>query len=291
MATFLELCQQVAHESGTIEGTRPLTTDGQTGRLGLIVSFVRQAWLDIQNTARWRFLYKELPGNAVLRPGVHTYKPDSLGLGAQDFQAWELVDPQIGTSMSIWDINPRTNTFENPQDDQTDLFAIDYATLKRRFQYGTEAVRRERPRYVAISDAVDELVFAPTPDAVADGGDASLVPQYRLVATYVTAPQIFREEGDDDVEPAGLPVRYHEAIKWKAMRLLAEFDEADALVLQTAQLNLNSYLSAMRRDLLRRGGPYIDTQGGLGLGGSIGGRSFGLGIGAGFGPPPTAGFG
>ena len=66
--------------------------------------------------------------------------------------------------------------------------------------------------------------------------------------------------------------------------LLAEFDEADTLVLHTAERNYRSYSGAMRRDLLRRGGPYIDSDP---LGGSFGGRSFG---GGGFGPPPTVGF-
>ena len=257
----------MAAESGTIQGAgKPGTVTGQTDRLGLIVSWVRQAWLDIQNSARWRFLYRDLPGTAVLVQGTDCYDAASFGLRADDFQSWVIADSQIGAALSIWD---PTVFPDNPQADQSDVFPTDDALRKRTYGYGAEAVRQGRPLEVAINDR-NQLCFSPIPDAA-----------YRVTGTYIRSPQILNADEDVPIMPA----QYHEGIKWKALRLLAEFDEADALVLQTTDLNFRRYYDPMRRDLLRRGGPYIDTES---LGGSLGGRSFGVGA---FGPPPTAGFG
>lgn len=225
------------------------------------MSWVRQAWLDIQNSARWRFLYRPFPDTAALVAGTACY--DGTSLGIEDLASWIISDPASGPSLSLYDPDEGVA-------DQQDVFPTDYQLLERRYLFGDESENRDRPLEVAINDQ-NQLCFGPVPDKA-----------YRLVDFYVRTPQIL--ERDDDVPI--MPARYHEAIKWQALRLLAEFDEADTLVLQTADLNYRSYASAMRRDLLRRGGPYIDFDGGLGS--SLGGRSFGTGA---FGPPPTTGFG
>ncbi|MYD93355.1 MAG: hypothetical protein F4Y02_06625 [Chloroflexi bacterium] len=272
MATFLELCQAVAAESGTIHGVQPATTTGQTDRLGLIVGWVRQAWVDIQNSADWRFLYRDFTQAGVVRlvQGQRTYTGKLL---RSDFARWVLADPLNGTGMTAdpGERGDRSGEFE--------LFPMDYEAYRRTHQF---VVGDEQgvPRNVAVNYEND-LVVGPIPDRT-----------YVLRGPYVRAPQMLGKDADGndlsqpDEDVPIMPAQYHEAIKWKALRLLGEFDEADTLVLQTADINYRSYASAMRRDLLRRGGPYIDTEGGLG--GSLGGRSFGTGV---FGPPPTAGFG
>lgn len=259
---------------------------GQTARLGLIVEFVRQAWLDIQNSANWRFLYRDIPTGKSLAAGTACYAGTVRGLDLPRFRGWIVADAFSGNAVSLQD----------PDEDRGDeqrVGAVDSQVLARQHYFGAEADTQERPLVVAINDA-NELCFGPIPDK-----------NYILRGRYVRGPQIFALDADGAPDPDDpyqvpegdsfapdrqepiMPADYHAAIKWKALRLLGEFDEADALVLQTTDLNFRRYYDAMRRDLLRRGGPYIDTEGGLG--GSLGGRSFGIGS-AGFGPPPTAGF-
>ena len=252
MATFLELCQAVAAESGTITGVRPQTTIGQADRLGLIVSWVRQAWVDIQNSARWKFLRQALPAEAALVAGQKVYAPASFGIGAGQvppLQSW-VLGPR--TPLSIYDP-------DLGQADETEVQQIGYGRWRRNYDFGSEASQTDRPLWVAYDDSATahgSIVFGPAPDK-----------PYRL--------QVFAADADVPI----MPPQYHDAIKWAALKLLVQFDEADALAITTIDRELNSYLGPMRRDLLPLGGPYIDSES---LGGSLGGRSFG----GAFGPPP-----
>lgn len=220
--------------------------------------------MDIQHSADWRFLYKDLPENtpARLTPGTAAYS-GAGSFSLDDFSRWVLADPFSGSAISLQGPN------ESRADEQY-LAPTDYQVLRNRYYFGGQADLTDRPLEVAVNDQ-NELAFGPIPDKA-----------YIVRGRYIRSPQILTVDADVPIMPA----QYHEAIKWKALRLLGEYDEADTLVLQTAELNFRSYASAMRRDLLRRGGPYIDTEGGLG--GSLGGRSFGVGA---FGPAPTTGFG
>ena len=261
MATFLELCQAVAAESGTINGVRPQTTVGQADRLGLVVSWVRQAWVDIQNSARWKFLRVALPPEAALVQGQKLYAPASFGIGAgavPPLQSWIL---DRNTPLSIYDP-------DLGQADETEVHQVGYGRWRRNYDFGAEAAQTERPVWVAYDESASahgSIVFGPAPDKA-----------YPLRGFYWRTPQVFAADADVPI----MPPQYHHAIKWAALKLLVQFDEADALAITTIDRELRSYLGPMRRDLLPRGGPYIDSES---LGGSLGGRSFG----GAFGPPPA----
>ena len=61
---FLELVQMTVQQSGTIQGLRPQTVAGQVDRLKQFVDFVREAYLDIQNSHRaWRWLNSRFVGS------------------------------------------------------------------------------------------------------------------------------------------------------------------------------------------------------------------------------------
>ena len=252
MATFLELCRAVANESGTLEGDRPLTTAGQTGRLALVVSWVRQGWVDIQNVAQWRFLKRPIPETAELVAGTRFYTAASFGI--TDHQSWIVGNP---TPLSVFPAG-------GDQGVESRLVFLDFEDWYLRFDYGSGAAETGKPVYVSL-DSDLRLCIGPAPDA-----------NYRLRGRYGRKPQVLAA----DAEVPIMPDQYHEAIKWKAISLLVEFDEADRLVIATAERSLNSYLGAMRRDLLPRGGPYIDA---TPLGGQDPGSRYYTGA---FGSPP-----
>ena len=56
--TFLELCQRVDEESGTVAGGQPTTVTGQSGRLKTIVQWTAEAYQRIQ-TMRSTWLWLE----------------------------------------------------------------------------------------------------------------------------------------------------------------------------------------------------------------------------------------
>ena len=68
---FLELCQKTAQQTGTIQASadgslKPTTVTGQINRLRLIVDYVREAYIDIQNAHRgWRWLNSEFVGELI----------------------------------------------------------------------------------------------------------------------------------------------------------------------------------------------------------------------------------
>lgn len=123
---FLELCVRVREESG-ISDTGPASVTGQTGILGLIVSWVRQADLDIQNLEnQWRFLWTRAPA-AVAVPNQLEYLPADLNVVTDQlndrnlsrmlvddnivpFLTWELYVSWIERSPVEFGPNPRCVT-------------------------------------------------------------------------------------------------------------------------------------------------------------------------------------
>jgi hypothetical protein len=57
--TYLQLCQRTWREIG-LQGDGMTSVDNQTGVALDVVTWVQQAWLDIQNAERWNFLRADL---------------------------------------------------------------------------------------------------------------------------------------------------------------------------------------------------------------------------------------
>ena len=73
MSTYLQLCQDVARESGTVSGTYPTAVASQTGRLLKIVEWTAQAYVMIQNLhADWRWMQKTFSGTTTSGTGKYT---------------------------------------------------------------------------------------------------------------------------------------------------------------------------------------------------------------------------
>ncbi len=63
--TFLQLCQSLRQEAG-IAGTGPITVMGQSGELGMVVSWIAQAYQEIQDRrANWDFLRNNFSFNTT----------------------------------------------------------------------------------------------------------------------------------------------------------------------------------------------------------------------------------
>lgn len=79
--TFLELCQRLRLEVGAA-GTGPAAVSGQNGEYLRLISWIQQAWLEIQMSRKnWRFLWRQ---------GEITLDPDFLDYSLpRDVDSWD----------------------------------------------------------------------------------------------------------------------------------------------------------------------------------------------------------
>lgn len=230
---FLELCQEVADESGTISASgEPLSVTGQSGRLRKIVNWTREAYDRIQSESDdWRWLKTEFTGS--LLAGTQRYTALSLGITSR-FSHWLYRENDEGPATFVYKT-------ASGQATEGEMFFRPWEAFRTNFLRGDTATQTGTPAWFSIDDQ-DRLVFHPTPDAT-----------HTIRGTYYRSAQTLA--ADDDVPE--MPARFHRAIKWNALVRLATFDEAPE------QIGMfQSELTAIMNDLrghqlprLRIGGP------------------------------------
>lgn len=209
MPTYLEICQQVAYDSGTVPVLGdPTTVVGQTDeRLYGIVQWVAKAWTEIQiSRPDWRWMRGEFSG--------------SLSSGTQRYSATDLSITRFGrwhtTKWENSELFSRYLTADGATTAQFLQFMPDWDRFYRNFMIGSHAATEGEPLYVTI-DPSNQLVFWPTPDAT-----------YTVRGAYWKSPQTL--EADDDTPE--MPERFHGAINYRALLHLTTFDEAPGQYVQ-----------------------------------------------------------
>lgn len=198
---YLQLCQRLAQESGTIKGdSLPTAVTGQSGRLLKIVNWVAAAWLDIQ-TAKdsWQWMRDEF-SSGVIVAGTARYSPTTLGLTRH--RRW-LPDTPDYLSMSIYKTSDGA-AYERP------LKQISFPQFRSMYARGTHD--QGTPAHWA-SAPDGELCLGPTPDAA-----------YTISGEYWKSAQTLSANTDTPE----LPSDYHMLIVWRALINIAGFDEAKA---------------------------------------------------------------
>lgn len=195
---FIQLCQAVARESGTVANVSSFTTiAGASGRTQKVAAWVSDAWRDIQNErGDWLFMRRSFQkpliiGQAVYAGSTFTLTDVGRWIGDNpDLRAMSLFDPAVG------------------QKDEFELVQIPYEVWRQRYDRG--AHDNNRPTQWAISPR-NELCVGDKPDKA-----------YTLRGEYRAKPQILAV--DNDI-PA-MPDEYHGLIVGEALRLMADSDEA-----------------------------------------------------------------
>lgn len=223
MATFLELVQDLARDSGTLAGGVNLQTvvTPASGRADKMIAWIRKAWVNIQNERDdWPWMRREFA--APLTIGKTRYTSAELGIATR-FGQWIGDRPEFRT-FSLYDA-------AIGKEDEGTIREVTYDMWRGR--YGRGAHDPNRPNDWAVSP-MQEFVCGPTPDKA-----------YVVAGEYRLAPQILAENND----VPEMPVQYHGAIVWEAMKLLGIADESPA----TTSSAISEYVLArqnLNRDYL-----------------------------------------
>lgn len=196
---FLQLCQAVASDSGTVAGVPNfITVVGASGRVAQVVGWTRQAYIDLQNEREdWRWMRQTFSHALTIDQIAYT----ATDLGITDFGGWTPDVPgDDWRSLSIY--------ASGEQEQESELWQIAYHTFRQRYQRGVHD--HNRPTEWAISPQ-DELLFGTKPDAA-----------YIVTGEYRTAPETLTADADTP----SMPVTYHSVIVQEALRLMARSDEA-----------------------------------------------------------------
>lgn len=230
MASFLELCADLARESGAINPA-PVTVVGQTARQKQCVEWVKTAWVLIQNISPyWSWLRAEFEGTLTINDA--SYNAAELGIATR-FSEW-MNDTEPYRAFSIYD-----NSIGRA--DEGKIRQISYNAWKNSYDTGTHDAGRPQ----VWAEAPDGSIrFGPKPDKA-----------YKVRGEYRKTPQVLAA----DTDQPEMPSRFHSAIWQRAIILMAASDEA-VTALQTAQLEFGQNLTNMQRDCLpkfnvRAGGP------------------------------------
>ena len=197
MTDFLQLCIDVSRESGAV-GRAPTAVTGQTGRQEKVVSWVREAWRQLQlSQANWAFMRAQFTG--TLSVGVASYAAVTLGVTSRfgswigdqpDYRPMSLYDPTIGIK------------------DETSITEITFEQWRRSYDIGEQTLQKST-RYCISPDRM--LRFGAIPDAA-----------YVVRGEYRKSPQVLAANTD----VPDMPEEFHSIITWAAIMLMAKHDES-----------------------------------------------------------------
>lgn len=222
MATYLELCQKTARESGIVAGTQPLSVSGQTGLLLQIVGWVADAWTEIQNKRNaWSWMHA--PWSGTLTAGTGVYTAGSFGLARHG--RWIGDDPVTRRYPTTLYLQAAGIADERP------IFAIGYDDWLARYGRGVQVAAR--PVHYAVSPA-NELCFGPVPDAA-----------YVARGRYTKSAQVLAANADTPE----CPTQFHDVIVHRARMKLAAHDEAPQQF-QAAESEYNLLMGQLERHQL-----------------------------------------
>lgn len=195
---FLQLCQEVARDSGTVAGIPSFTTlASASGRIAQVAGWVRDAYIDIQNERNdWLWLQDIFDKPLIAHTAAYTKSALTLTRLGRFIQ-----DTNFSRSMSLYD--PAVG-----RSDEAEIVQINYPLWRQKYDIGVHD--EGRPVEWAVSPA-GELLVGPTPDKV-----------YNIRGRYRKSAQVLAVDAD----VPEMPEEFHRVIQGEAIRLMAGSDEA-----------------------------------------------------------------
>ena len=192
--TYLELCQALRREAG-VSGSGPASVASQTSMYGKIVSWVEQAWTEIQlSRPQWRFMISQFEFDTIAAQRDYT----AAGVNITDFSLWD-SDSFLIYEKSVGEI------------DQNRLRFLTYPNWRDGYRNQMNVRDDDRPTLFTIMPN-SSVRFEARPDKI-----------YTIDGDYKRSAQVFSENADT---PTGLPDDFHMIIVWRALMFYADDQNA-----------------------------------------------------------------
>lgn len=217
---LLQLVNRAIMESGASGPTATNTTiAGATGELNRFVTWINQAWQDIQNEhdGLWLWMMQDFTFNTIAQQAEYPYVSAPLSLanfGSWDKQTFRIYKTDVGT--------------------ETYLHYLEYRFFRDQFLIGSLKTSYSYPTVITVSPT-KSLILALPPD------DTS----YVVSGKYQTAPSVLAQDADTPEMPA----RFHMAIVWKALMMYARYENAPEIYAD-GKTNYMSMLVKMEQNQL-----------------------------------------
>ena len=192
---FLQLCQDVFREGG-ISGLIS-STQNQTGEASRVVGWVQKAYLEILNDQPDAWNFTRESAVKQLNAGIGTYSFEDLGI----------------TNGVQWDTGTMRYASASDLSDEAHLYEMDFASFRNTWRFGPARTLQGTPADVSV-DNDTKLVIGPIPSTA-----VWLVFDYKAMPTLIS---------DSDVPV--LPLRFHNAIVWRALRHYGLYEAAAEVV-------------------------------------------------------------
>jgi hypothetical protein len=211
--TLLDLVQTLRQESG-IAGNGPTTTINQSGELGRLVNWIKQAYLDIQDkNTSWNFMRKTFTFDCVI--GTQNYDGSQI----PDLRNWKPYSNRI---------------YLNTPNNEWFLQFIPWEEFRDYRGFGASRAQTRRAIECTINPA-KELVLWPIPDNT-----------YTVTGEYFRTPHVMLLDADVPLFP-----QFHMCIVFNALMRYASY-VADPSLYAYAQKEYLKTISMLENDQLEQ---------------------------------------
>lgn len=204
MATFLSGVQDFAREVGIDPGPTDVTT--QIGELNRLVEWYRQAWIEIQNRTRWRWMRRPFTLTTVASTETYTFA-----------DCTDVIDAVPITRFKEWRLNDR----EDPPRIYLQAAGVGGERWLNwvpwnwyKMIYRVNMQNPTTPAHIAI-DPQDQINLGPKPNDI-----------YIVSGDYYLSPQTLT--AFDDVPE--MPAHFHALIMYEAMKKYAYYESAQEVL-------------------------------------------------------------
>lgn len=189
MSTYLELCVDLRGEA-VDSGSGPSAVTGQSGELARYVKWIKDGWVDIQNSREdWKWMRKSFTVQTVASDGEYAYGDCTDTVTAVAIARWArwykhefkcyLTSSGVGAEgQLIW---------------------TEWDQFRRKYRYGTQ---NDGPPVHVSQDPTGKFCLGPKPDGI-----------YTVSGDYQIGPQVMTADAD---EPE-MPSRFHRLIVYEAL--------------------------------------------------------------------------
>ena len=212
MATFLQICQDVARECGVAGGAdaspKPTAVTGQIGELNRIVNWVADAYIEIQGTRNWRWLRRSFTVDTVSGTGI--YSPSDCT---------DVDDAAVISRFKTWRLDDRRNPpkiflTSSGVGSQVFLTWTEWDNFEYLYKTGALQNQTSQPVHITVNPK-DQIELGIVPNDI-----------YTLRGDYHRSAQILAANGDIPE----MPTDYHSLIKYQAMEYYGLFESAPEIV-------------------------------------------------------------